>query len=73
MLLEEQGWAELESPGYSADGYEPGQQCNWIVRAPTGSRVQAEFVGDFGLLCATICLDYVPDILKQNMQILWSG
>jgi hypothetical protein len=51
------------------EGYEPGQHCNWIVRSPLGTRIQAEFLGDFSLLCATICLDYVELKLAKDQRL----
>ncbi|KAL3090966.1 hypothetical protein niasHS_007341 [Heterodera schachtii] len=62
-------WAQLESPGYSEDGYEVGQQCNWVVRSPQGTRILVEFVDDFSMFCGNICLDYVELKLAMDQRL----
>jgi hypothetical protein len=60
---------EIKSPDYDGEGYQPGQQCNWIVRSPSGTRIQVEFIGDFSSLCATICVDYVELKLAKDQRL----
>uniref|UniRef100_A0A914HYT3 CUB domain-containing protein n=1 Tax=Globodera rostochiensis TaxID=31243 RepID=A0A914HYT3_GLORO len=69
LSLELDTWEQLESPGYSKDGYEVGQQCNWVVRSPQGTRVMAEFINDFSMFCGNICLDYVELKLATDQRL----
>jgi hypothetical protein len=64
MLKATKSWQYIESPGYTEGAYEEDQKCSWLIEAPGNKRIQIKFIGDFGFLCTTSCVDYVE--LKLN-------
>jgi astacin len=54
-------WKTISSPNYPRR-FDEGQECSWLIKAPSGQHVELEFVGQFDLYCKkehSLCMDYV--------------
>jgi len=54
-------WKTFTSPNYPRR-FDEGQECSWLVKAPSSQRVELEFVGQFDLYWKkehSLCMDYV--------------
>ncbi|CAH1772852.1 unnamed protein product, partial [Owenia fusiformis] len=63
----------IQSPGYNDGKYENGQECNWLIQAPAGSRVVLYFVDTFGVYCTqpsvgNACFHWVEVKYKNNKE-----
>jgi hypothetical protein len=57
----ESDWKIINTPSYPKR-FDAGQECSWLVKAPSGQHVELEFVGQFELYCKkehSLCMDYV--------------
>ncbi|VDN51772.1 unnamed protein product [Dracunculus medinensis] len=68
MLKATDEWQEIESPGYPDPGYESGEKCSWLIEAAVGKRIEVEFIEDFGIFCASTCVDYVELKIGNDMR-----
>ncbi|CAI4229706.1 unnamed protein product [Auanema sp. JU1783] len=54
-------WTRISSPGYPKD-FKEGQECSWLLQAPSEQIVEFQFVGEFEMYCKvrhSLCMDYV--------------
>ncbi|TKR59658.1 hypothetical protein L596_029297 [Steinernema carpocapsae] len=67
-ILSNRQYVTIESPGYGREGYDEGQMCSWIIKAPYGQRVEIEFIDDFAFPCTSTCIEYVELKLQRDQK-----
>ncbi|CAB3408716.1 unnamed protein product [Caenorhabditis bovis] len=69
IIIVDDEWKEIESPGFPSPGYDPDQKCSWLIKANNPEdRVEMEFIDDFSFLCTSTCVDFVELKISDDLR-----
>uniref|UniRef100_A0A5S6QMH7 Zinc metalloproteinase n=1 Tax=Trichuris muris TaxID=70415 RepID=A0A5S6QMH7_TRIMR len=61
LITVQSRWVYFSSPNYPR-AFKAGQECSWLFKAPSGLRIELEFIERFDIYCKaehSLCMDYI--------------